>query len=62
MDSNDPDELRRLGELLGADPSDVMTIEGTGGPVTDTVEMLVGRLGMPDTGGATSRSATRTTT
>ena len=52
MDWNDPDELRRLGELLGADPSDVTTIEGTGGPVTDTVEMLVGRLGMPDTGGS----------
>ena len=52
MDWNDPDELRRLGELLGTDPAAVATIEGTGGPVTDTVEMLVGRLGMPDTGGS----------
>jgi isoleucyl-tRNA synthetase len=52
MDWNDPDELRRLGDMLGADPSAVATIEGTNGPVTDTVEMLVGRLGMPDTGGS----------
>ena len=28
------------------------TIEGPDGPVTDTVEMLVGRLGMPDVGGS----------
>src|SRR6476660_8088228 len=52
MDWNDPDELRRLGDLLGTDPSAVTTIEGTNRPVTDTVEMLVGRLGMPDTGGS----------
>ena len=52
MDWNDPDELRRLEELLGTDPSRVTTIEGPHGPVTDTVEMLVGRLGMPDTGGS----------
>ncbi|MEO8571226.1 MAG: class I tRNA ligase family protein [Chloroflexota bacterium] len=52
MDWNEPDELRRLGELLGADPSAVTTIQGRDGPVTDTVEMLVGRLGMPDTGGS----------
>ena len=52
MDWNDPHELRRLGELLGADPTAVTTIDGPKGPVTDTVEMLVGRLGMPDTGGS----------
>ena len=52
MDWNDPHELRRLADLLGADPSAVTTIEGPQGPVTDTVEMLVGRLGMPDTGGS----------
>ncbi len=52
MDWNDPHELRRLGELLGADASAIATIEGPTGPVTDTVEMLVGRLGMPDTGGS----------
>ena len=52
MDWNDPDELRRLRDLLGADPAAVTTIEGPDGPVTDTVEMLVGRLGMPDIGGS----------
>ena len=52
MDWNDPHELRRLGELLGTDPAAVTTIEGTDGPVTDTVEMLVGRLGMPEIGGS----------
>ena len=52
MDWNDPDELRRLHDLLGTDPSAVTTIEGTAGPVTDTVEMLVGRLGMPEVGGS----------
>ena len=30
----------------------VTTIEGPDGPVTDTVEMLVGRLGMPELGGS----------
>jgi isoleucyl-tRNA synthetase len=52
MDWNDPAELRRLHDLLGSDPGHVTTIEGPGGPVTDTVEMLVGRLGMPDVGGS----------
>ena len=52
MDWNDPDELRRLHDLLGTDPSAVTTIEGTDGPITDTVEMLVGRLGMPEVGGS----------
>ncbi len=52
MDWNDPHELRRLGELLGVDPMTIATIEGPHGPVTDTAEMLVGRLGMPDTGGS----------
>jgi isoleucyl-tRNA synthetase len=52
MDWNDPAELRRLHDLLGSDPSQVTTIGGPDGPVTDTVEMLVGRLGMPDTGGS----------
>jgi isoleucyl-tRNA synthetase len=51
-DWNDPDELRRLRDLLAADPSQVTTIEGVDGPVTDTVEMLVGRLGMPELGGS----------
>jgi len=52
MDWNDPDELRRLRDLLAEDPSQEATIQGPDGPVTDSVEMLVGRLGMPDTGGS----------
>jgi isoleucyl-tRNA synthetase len=52
MDWNDPDELRRLRDLLAAEPATTTTIQGPHGPVTDTVEMLVGRLGMPETGGS----------
>jgi isoleucyl-tRNA synthetase len=52
MDWNDPAELRRLHDLLGKDPSQVTTIQGPDGPVTDTVEMLVGRLGLPEVGGS----------
>ncbi len=52
MDWNDPDELRRLHDLLATDPGAVTTIQGPNGPVTDTVEMLVGRLGMPEIGGS----------
>jgi len=52
MDWNDPDELRRLRDLLAADASQEATIAGADGPVTDTVEMLVGRLGMPELGGS----------
>ncbi len=52
MDWNDPDELRRLRDLLAEDPSRVITVEGPKGPVTDTVEMIVGRLGMPELGGS----------
>ncbi len=52
MDWNDPDELRRLRDQLAADPTHVMTLQGPRGPVTDSVEMLVGRLGMPELGGS----------
>src|ERR1017187_4877236 len=56
MDWNDPDGLRRLRHrlrgLLASDPSTPVTVGGPAGPVTDSVEMLVGRLGMPDLGGS----------
>jgi isoleucyl-tRNA synthetase len=52
MDWNDPGELRRLRELLASDPTRRITVEGPNGPVTDTVEMIVGRLGMPELGGS----------
>ncbi|MGZ6340045.1 MAG: class I tRNA ligase family protein, partial [Candidatus Limnocylindrales bacterium] len=45
MDWNDPHELRRLRDLLAEDPAQQATIEGPVGPVSDSVEMLVGRLG-----------------
>jgi len=52
MDWDDPDELRRLRDALAADPAQVMTIQGPNGPLTDTAEMLVGRLGHPELGGS----------
>jgi isoleucyl-tRNA synthetase len=52
MDWNDPDELRRLRDLLAEDPGQVITVQGVTGPVTDSVEMIVGRLGMPELGGS----------
>jgi isoleucyl-tRNA synthetase len=52
MEWNDPHELRRLSDVLGSDPSTLVTINGPDGPVTDTAEMLIGRLGMADTGGS----------
>ncbi|MCA9937573.1 MAG: isoleucine--tRNA ligase [Anaerolineales bacterium] len=52
MDWNDPDELRRLARLLHEDARQQITVVGAHGPVTDTVENIVGRLGMPDLGGS----------
>ncbi len=52
MDWNDPQELLRLRDLLAEDPTQPVTVEGPGGPVTDTVEMVVGRLGTPELGGS----------
>ncbi len=52
MDWDDPEELRRLRDLLAADPTASVTVEGPEGPVSDTVEMIVGRLGMPEMGGS----------
>jgi isoleucyl-tRNA synthetase len=52
MDWNDPAELRRLRDLLAQDPAQQVTVNGPAGPVTDSVEMIVGRLGMPELGGS----------
>ncbi len=52
MDWNDPDELRRLAELMEKDPAQVITLHRPGGDVTGTVEELVGRLGLPELGGS----------
>ena len=51
MDWNDPAVLRRLADLLNDDPNQVITVPGPHGPVTDTVEQIVARLGMPELGG-----------
>jgi len=52
MDWNDPDELRALADKLVEDPQQVITVQGAEGPVTDTVEQIVGRLGLPELGGS----------
>ncbi|HJS29296.1 MAG TPA: class I tRNA ligase family protein, partial [Anaerolineales bacterium] len=52
MDWNDPAQLRWLADRLVEDPGQTITLEGPDGPVTDTVEMIVGRLGLPELGGS----------
>jgi isoleucyl-tRNA synthetase len=52
MDWNDPEQLRWLGNKIIENPEEVITVEGPAGPVTDTVENIVGRLGMPELGGS----------
>ncbi len=52
MDWNDPDELLRLRDLLDEDPEQVITVEGATGPVTGTVEQIVGQLGRRQMGGS----------
>ena len=53
MDWNDPDELRRLRDLLAADPGASATIQGPDGPVTDTRRRCSsGGSGMPELGGS----------
>ncbi len=51
MDWNDPNVLRYLADCL-ENPNQKVTIEGVNGPVTDTAERLVGRLGSPEIGGS----------
>ena len=51
-DWNDPDMLRWLRDKLEEDPNQILTVAGPLGPVTDTAEMLVGRLGTPELGGS----------
>jgi isoleucyl-tRNA synthetase len=52
MDWNDPVVLRELKARMADDPAQVITVEGPNGPVTDTVEQIVGRLGLPEMGGS----------
>ena len=52
MDWNDPVQLRQFADMLMEDAGQVITVKGPEGPVTDSVELLVGRLGMPELGGS----------
>ena len=52
MDWNDTDQLRMLADKLLEDPTQEITVEGPEGPVTDTVEQIVGRLGLAELGGS----------
>ena len=52
MDWNDPNRLNWLADKIIKDPEEVITVEGPQGPVTDTVENIVGRLGLPELGGS----------
>jgi len=52
MDWNDVETLEMLREKLGEDPSQLVTVEGPEGPVTGSVEYIVGHLGMKELGGS----------
>ena len=52
MDWNNPETLRELAEKLVDDPLQEITVPGPKGPVTDTVEQIVGRLGLEELGGS----------
>jgi isoleucyl-tRNA synthetase len=52
MDWNDTDRLRWLAEQMEEHPGKEITVTGPQGPVTDTVENIVGRLGLPKLGGS----------
>ena len=52
MDWNDTDQLRWLADQMEQNPEKEITVDGPEGPVTDTVENIVGRLGLPEMGGS----------
>ncbi len=52
MDWNDTEQLNWLADTLLENPQEVITVDGPEGPVTGTVENIVGRLGMPEMGGS----------
>jgi isoleucyl-tRNA synthetase len=52
MDWNDPDQLRWLADQMEEHPRKQIIVEGPEGPITDTVENMVGRLGLPEMGGS----------
>jgi isoleucyl-tRNA synthetase len=52
MDWNDPAGLRDMADRLLNDPAQPITFAGPQGALTDTVEQVIGRLGLPETGGS----------
>jgi isoleucyl-tRNA synthetase len=52
MDWNDPDVLRMLRDAMREDPDQVLTVQGREGPLTGTVEQIVGSLGPPKMNGS----------
>ena len=52
MDWDDPAMLRMLHDKMGEDPMQTVSVEGPQGTVTDSVEAMVGQLGMPQLGGS----------
>ena len=52
MDWNNLEQLEYLREKLEEDATQIITVEGPEGPVTDTAEQIVGRLGLPEMGGS----------
>jgi isoleucyl-tRNA synthetase len=52
MDWNDTDQLRWLADRIEEDPMQIITVEGPNGPTTNTVEQIVGHLGLPEMGGS----------
>ena len=52
MDWNDTDLLRELADKLMDNPTEVITVDGPDGPFTDTVEQIVGHLGLVELGGS----------
>ncbi|MGD8517418.1 MAG: class I tRNA ligase family protein, partial [Anaerolineae bacterium] len=52
MDWNDPEFLRGLKAKMAEDRTQVITVDGPHGPLTGTVEQIVGHLGLPVLGGS----------
>ncbi len=52
MDWDDPAFLRYLKDRMAEDPTQIISVDGRVGPVSGTVEQIVGRLGLPELGGS----------
>ncbi len=52
MNWDDPQFLRQLADRLETNPEAVITFQGPKGPVSDTVERMISRLGTPQLGGS----------